>query len=85
VRCAAAASDAKNYGMALQSLDEIITSGECYSLDGLAVTGRDLLALGHLPGPKLGDTLNKLLDYAVVNPNGNNRETLLSLVESTDL
>jgi len=68
---------------ALDNTDSIIASGECTTLDELAITGRDLLAAGHPPGRELGKTLNKLLDNVIGNPENNDRETLLSIVRST--
>jgi len=61
----------------LQKVEEIITSGECYSLSGLAVNGSDLIAHGHSPGKELGETLKKLLCHVVEHPEDNVREILL--------
>jgi len=97
VRCAAAISDILDEEpawentdsdvpgevSALDNTDNIIASGECTTLGGLAITGRDLLADGHPPGRELGKTLNKLLDNVIENPENNDRETLLSIVRST--
>jgi tRNA nucleotidyltransferase (CCA-adding enzyme) len=85
VRCAAAASVVKGGESALKSTDEVISSGECVTIERLAVTGRDLIDLGHPQGPGLGDTLNKLLDYVLANPDGNNREALLALVDKNKI
>jgi len=99
IRCAAAISDIlgedpapDNTGggvpekvSALEITDSIITSGECITLGELAITGRDLLAGGHPPGRKLGETLNKLLDNVIENPENNERETLLSIVRGSCL
>jgi len=45
--------------------NKILESGECYSLEGLAIGGKDLEALG-FRGPKIGEllkfTLNKVID-----------------------
>ena len=86
VRCAAAVNevlDETGQGdrppVLLELTDSVIRSGECITLGGLAVCGRDLLAAGHLPGQKIGETLNKLLDHVIVNPGDNNRETLMKL------
>ena len=70
---------------ALDITDSIIVSGECTTLGELAITGRDLLASGHPPGRKLGETLNKLLDNVIENPEHNKRETLLDIVRRLDL
>ena len=79
VRCAAAASEAINGGSALQRVGEIIASGECFSLNKLAVTGSDLIAAGHPPGRELGLSLEKLLAHVIERPEDNVREALLEL------
>jgi len=84
-RVAAVVHDART-GDSLSSLltiYSIISSGECISLDKLAVTGKDLIELGYNQGPELGKELYKLLDYVIVNPGSNKRETLLELVKNT--
>jgi len=84
VRCAAAVSDIfseSSDALSLNLVEEIISSGECFSLGELGVTGRDLLEIGHQPGRELGETLNKLLEHVIKNPKNNNRETLLELMK----
>jgi putative nucleotidyltransferase with HDIG domain len=48
-----------------------------YRLTDLAVDGADLLELGYPEGPRLGTTLNRLLDDVVQDPQRNEREWLL--------
>jgi len=62
---------------ALSMTDEIIASGECFSLSCLAVTGSDLIALGHQPGREIGKTLDMLLSHVLEHPEDNVREVLL--------
>jgi len=84
VRCAAALSDVFNEtgeGEALINAQEIISSGECFTLGDLSVTGRDLLEMGHPSGRELGETLNKLLEHVIENPENNKREKLLELMK----
>jgi len=88
VRCAAAVSDVLNETgkeSLLEKTDGIIASGECVTLGNLAVSGKDLLEMGHSSGKALGETLNKLLEHVVENPGDNNREKLLDIVESIKL
>ena len=59
-------------------LQEIIRSGECFTLKELAVNGNDLAVLG-LRGKQMGDMLNFLLEYVIEYPENNNRETLIAL------
>jgi len=81
VRCAAAVGDVLyEDGTLLATTDRIINSGECISLGELAVSGSDLLTLGHLPGQELGKTLDRLLEHVIENPGDNNREVLIKLI-----
>ena len=57
----------------LQSLEK----GECVSVKELAVSGRDLIAVGISPGPRLGDILETLLNEVIENPQENEKERLL--------
>lgn len=47
----------------------------------LAVTGRDLITLGHRPGPWFGEVLAGLLEEVLDDPSRNEREILLPLLE----
>ena len=49
-----------------------------HRLGDLAVDGSDLLALGYREGPRVGATLNVLLDEVVEDPRRNEREWLLA-------
>jgi tRNA nucleotidyltransferase (CCA-adding enzyme) len=55
---------------------EIVQRKECVSLKTLAVTGRDLIALGMKPGPQLGEVLAELLELVLEQPECNNQEYL---------
>ena len=59
-------------------LEKILKSGECVSLRGLAVNGRDFPAL---QGRSAGEMLRRLLDHVLAFPEDNNRQTLLRLAE----
>lgn len=48
----------------------------------LAIDGRDLKALGLQPGPRFGEILNALLLRVLEDPNLNDRDTLLRIVET---
>lgn len=51
--------------------------GDCLSLKGLKLTGRDLVADGMEPGPKLGEVLQELLREVLEFPEKNDTELLL--------
>lgn len=62
-------------------LDQILTTGLCFSHHQLAVSGRDLIALGIPEGKTVGATLDQLL-YAVMDGRlDNNRMALLREVQ----
>ena len=65
----------------LAKVEEIVTSGECFSLRMLAVKGRDLIAQGHPPGKELGATLSNLLAHVIEHPEDNVKEILLEIAE----
>ncbi len=54
---------------------------ECVTLKGLAVTGRDLMDLGMVPGKQLGEMLNELLERVIDDPNFNKKELLCNYVK----
>lgn len=58
---------------------EIIKKGQCVSLKELAVTGRDLIQAGMKPGKEIGETLQKLLEVVIENPELNEKECLLDI------
>ncbi len=62
-----------------QIYEEILKRGDCLSLKGLAVTGRDLIADGVHPGKGMGELLELLLDEVLKDPSRNTREQLLEL------
>lgn len=83
VICAARCRDASQGLRSYKILRAVLTSGECYSVRHLAVSGDDLLALG-LRGKALGDMLQFLLDYVIDFPENNRRELLLSLARDSE-
>lgn len=60
---------------------EVIEKNQCLSLKGLAVNGRDLIALGMEPGKELGNVLERLLGHVLEFPEDNTKEKLLQLVK----
>jgi len=62
-----------------------LASGSAFDLHGLAVDGRDLMEeLGWEPGPIVGQTLRRLLDRVIGDPNLNTRKRLLAIARSID-
>ena len=60
--------------------EEIKAADNCFSLKQLAVSGKDLIAVGITPGPAVGQTLSDLLDRVLEEPQLNTKEKLLDIV-----
>ena len=56
---------------------QIKEAGQCVSLKGLAVTGKDLIEAGMQPGKEIGEKLNELLELVIECPEYNTKEELL--------
>ena len=57
----------------------------CLHVRDLALSGRDLIALGYAPGPGIGKTLNDLLEAVLRDEVPNEREALLERLHSKGL
>ncbi len=73
-------------GAETKVLDEVLAKGECFSLRGLAIGGKDLLeqaAAGgrQLEGHGIGELLDALLDEVIEGKVPNDREALLDLAD----
>ena len=60
--------------------EQILAEGQCLTLKGLAVNGRDVIAAGVAPGPQVGRMLNALLDQVLSGQIPNEREALLKFI-----
>ena len=56
--------------------DQVKREGNCLSLKNLAITGKDLMQLGLLPGPQIGEVLQKLLSEVLDEPDRNTEQYL---------
>ncbi len=65
----------------LEIVDRLETGGACFSLDSLAVGGRDMISLGMKPGKAVGEVLNRLLDMVINGEVPNDREPLMKRAE----
>ena len=61
--------------------NQIMEEHNCFSLKDLAVNGRDLIRLGFVPGPEIGQVLHTLLDQVIEDPEKNTKETLYALAK----
>ena len=64
-----------------EAYETIINEHQCVSLKTLAVTGKDLIEAGYKPGREIGETLNRLLEVVLVDPQKNQKEILLGLLD----
>ncbi|MCI5649275.1 MAG: HDIG domain-containing protein [Fusicatenibacter sp.] len=60
--------------------EEILAKGECCSLKTMDLTGRDLIALGCPPGPRVGEYLNLALEQVLDDPGKNQKEYLIDFL-----
>ena len=77
-RCAVYAASALGCGDAMAELEAVLGSGECLSLAGLDIGGRELLTLGY-SGREVGAALEWLLGHVFEHPEDNRRERLLAM------
>lgn len=57
-----------------------VAAGAPLEVGDLAVSGRDLIALGHRPGPHFGPILDEVLETVLDDPRRNTRDALLPLL-----
>lgn len=60
---------------------DILEKKQAFSINQLAVNGSDLINLGYPQGIIIGETLRKLLDIVIENPDLNTKEHLLKLAK----
>jgi len=63
-----------------QLLQTVLDEEQGFTLKDLAVDGHDMMELG-LKGPEIGQTLNRLLDLVVDNPELNDKSVLMRVVQ----
>lgn len=64
-----------------QLYEEIVAEHECVSLKTLALSGKDLIALGMKPGRELGGVLDAMLEMVLDEPECNIKEVLTAWVQ----
>jgi putative nucleotidyltransferase with HDIG domain len=60
-------------------IEKALGESSAFTLKDLAVSGKDLIAIGIKPGKKIGIILNELLETVLDDPAQNNRETLIHI------
>lgn len=64
-----------------EAYERVVREKECVSRSTLAVTGRDLIALGMAPGREIGQALDFALELVLDHPEYNNKEYLLDIIQ----
>lgn len=77
------AACAKKVEANIQAWQRIEAAGEPLLLSELAVSGREVAALGY-SGPEIAAALNRLLEYVYLHPEENQRDRLLARLERED-
>lgn len=70
----------KNTAETERLLEQLLSRGEPYRLDMLAVNGADLAAAGYPAGVETGKLLHRLLEYVIEHPEENSKEKLLNII-----
>ena len=65
----------------IDRVEKILAESQAFTLKDLAVSGRDLMAMGIAPGKTLGKILNELLEAVLDDPDLNTKDTLLEIAE----
>ena len=65
----------------IDRVEKILAESQAFTLRDLAVSGRDLMAMGIAPGKTLGKILNELLESVLDDPGLNTRDGLLGIAE----
>jgi F0F1-type ATP synthase membrane subunit c/vacuolar-type H+-ATPase subunit K len=68
-----------NLAALISRVDAVMAAGKALSLKDLAVSGKDLIEAGVLPGKHMGIILGELLEAVVEDPELNSREKLLEI------
>jgi tRNA nucleotidyltransferase (CCA-adding enzyme) len=55
----------RHFELALSVLEKILAENQAFSLKDLAIDGHDLIKAGFMPGPKLGEALQTLLNQVM--------------------
>lgn len=61
---------------------QIVADKDCVAKKDLAISGRDLIALGLKPGPQIGEIIDELLEAVIEDPKRNTRENLIALAHN---
>ncbi len=70
------------YRLSVDTVNEIISGGECYTLSKLAVNGSDVSSLGIFPANMIGKVLFRLLEKVMDGEIENEKKTLINCLKN---
>lgn len=70
------------YNAVVSAVNDIIASGECFTLSKLAVNGSDISALGIFPAKQIGKVLFALLEKVMDEETKNEKKSLISVART---
>ncbi len=74
--------DSATYRLAVNTIEEIISAGECYTLSKLAVNGSDVSSLGLFPANMIGKVLFRLLEMVMDAEAENEKNILINYIKN---
>lgn len=80
MEASASPTDYQRFSALKDALEEVLNKKEPLTVKDLAISGRDLIDMGFEPGPRIGQTLNFLLEQVLEDASLNTKEKLLSIV-----
>ncbi|GHU24968.1 HDIG domain-containing protein [Spirochaetia bacterium] len=66
----------------MSRVDSVLAQQNCLSLKDLAINGRDIIALGIPPGPRVGMVLQELFETTLEDPDQNTPEQLKTIAQN---
>ena len=60
----------------------IQSSNDCLTIKDLAINGNDLIQIGILPGPRIKEILDTLLEVVLDNPSMNHKNLLMDYINT---
>lgn len=73
---------ANNINKVREILEAVLEQEQCFSMKDLAISGKDILALGVPEGPEVGRILNELLDMVIDGEIENDQRQLLQFLNN---
>lgn len=62
--------------------NDIIESGECFSISQMKIDGRFIVENNLAKGPMIGNLLNEMLEHVIKNPSDNEKDRLIEILKN---